>query len=183
MRQLSNVKNLKLKHSLIAFLLILAIISLEIGVLTSKSKLETIQNKIKRRAQTVSRIEAQNSKPDTKALVFSSRKTTERLSTERFIINQEPTKPASAIVLLSYYRAGSSLVGQLLNHHPKVFYLYEPLKLITDGCNYKKSERLTQLQYVMDCELTGLSISHNPKVNKETMQGGIIVRYASNRNF
>jgi len=55
------------------------------------------------------------------------------------------------------------------------------LKLVTDGCNYKKQERLAQLQNVVDCELTGLSVSHNPKVNKETMQGGIMFRTKSQR--
>ncbi|XP_076455708.1 carbohydrate sulfotransferase 6-like [Babylonia areolata] len=42
----------------------------------------------------------------------------------------EPTANTSAevkLILLTYMRSGSSFTGDLFNHHPDVFYVYEPL--------------------------------------------------------
>lgn len=43
---------------------------------------------------------------------------------------QRQTKRRRVIVLLGYHRSGSSFTGDILNLHPDVFYLYEPLRRV-----------------------------------------------------
>ena len=38
--------------------------------------------------------------------------------------NSNPKK----VVLLAYYRGGSSMLGELMNQNPEVFYVFEPLR-------------------------------------------------------
>ena len=44
-------------------------------------------------------------------------------------------KQTSGVVLLTYYRSGSSFLGQILNQHPDVFYHFEPLYPFTRDCS------------------------------------------------
>ena len=41
----------------------------------------------------------------------------------------------SGVVLLTYYRSGSSFLGQLFNQHPDVFYHFEPLFPYSRDCS------------------------------------------------
>lgn len=62
-------------------------------------------------------------------------------------------KNKTAIILVAFHRSGSSFTGELLNIHPDIFYFYEPLKIVADGCGNKKEERLNLLRDLIDCKL------------------------------
>ena len=40
----------------------------------------------------------------------------------------------NGVVILTYYRSGSSFLGQIFNQHPEVFYHFEPLFPYTQDC-------------------------------------------------
>ena len=44
------------------------------------------------------------------------------------------------VIVLAYYRGGSSFLAQLLNHHPDVVYLFEPLT--SPFYEYKTEQRM-----------------------------------------
>lgn len=45
------------------------------------------------------------------------------------------------VVLLAYYRSGSTFTGEFFNQHPQVFYLFEPLLPIVKGYNHTRTTR------------------------------------------
>ncbi|XP_062404315.1 carbohydrate sulfotransferase 1-like [Sardina pilchardus] len=47
----------------------------------------------------------------------------------------------SHVLILAATRSGSSFLGQLFNHHPDVFYLYEPLNHIQSALNSTRANR------------------------------------------
>ena len=60
-------------------------------------------------------------------------------------VKKYSTKSRRNIIIVSHGRSGSSLVGDIFNHHPSVFYMYEPLQAperIT-----KKATNLTKTTY------------------------------------
>ena len=70
---------------------------------------------------------------------------------------QTTKKIKKAIILIAFHRSGSSFTGELLNIHPDVFYSYEPLKLVHDGCGYLyKQERLKLMRDMINCEIPDL---------------------------
>jgi len=70
---------------------------------------------------------------------------------------QTTEKTKKAIILIAFHRSGSSFTGELLNIHPDVFYSYEPLKLVHDGCGYLyKQERLKLMRDMINCEIPDL---------------------------
>ena len=71
---------------------------------------------------------------------------------------QTTQKTRKAIIIVAFHRSGSSFTGELLNIHPDVFYSYEPLKLVNNGCgNIKKEERLKLMQDMINCEIPDIS--------------------------
>ena len=78
-------------------------------------------------------------------------------------------------MLFTFYRSGSTFTGQLLNQHPDVFYLFEPLILAAaeSGRNTYKKELLTKL---FNCSLP-LYSDHNED------QPGYVKDNCARRNF
>lgn len=48
-------------------------------------------------------------------------------------------RPKTIVVLLAYYRSGSTFTGEFFNQHPQVFYLFEPLLQIVKGYNHTRT--------------------------------------------
>ena len=46
--------------------------------------------------------------------------------TRKFELRSKP--PRNNLIIVSHGRSGSSLMGDIFNHHPSVFYMYEPLQ-------------------------------------------------------
>ncbi|XP_031569269.1 carbohydrate sulfotransferase 1-like [Actinia tenebrosa] len=59
------------------------------------------------------------------------------------------------LIILSHSRSGSSFLGQIFNHHPDVFYMYEPfyiMKVTTlDQSNFYESSALRLLDDILNC--------------------------------
>lgn len=50
-----------------------------------------------------------------------------------------------AIVIYAYHRSGSTFTGEILNHHPHIFYLYEPMRFGSVYFEKKKNKRNTKI--------------------------------------
>ena len=60
-------------------------------------------------------------------------------------------KQTKATVLLTYYRSGSSFLGQLFNQHPDVFYHFEPLFPFTRDCSsYSPAFKVRKNQSILN---------------------------------
>ena len=60
------------------------------------------------------------------------------------------------VVLLTYYRSGSSFVGELFNQHPDVFYHFEPLFPYSGDCSDEpayKSEKVNLIEGILKCDM------------------------------
>ena len=93
----------------------------------------------------------------------------------------KPSVTKKAIILVAFHRTGSSFTGELLNIHPDVFYLYEPLKLITDGCHRKEEERIGLIENIIGCKIPGPEASINPLLTQTSLRNDIIFRTKSQR--
>lgn len=71
------------------------------------------------------------------------------------------TTPSLQILLVTYYRSGSTFVGDLLNHYPGVFYHFEPLQVITGVQQVTEDEEITRalelLINLLDCDYRNTS--------------------------
>ena len=66
-----------------------------------------------------------------------------------------PEQKKGAIVL-TYYRSGSSFIGQVLNQHPDVFYHFEPLYPFTRDCSQTpayKQTKIETIEQILKCDL------------------------------
>ena len=65
-------------------------------------------------------------------------------------------KQRNGAILLTYYRSGSSFVGQILNQHPDVFYHFEPLYPFSRDCSaepaYKKI-KIDTVEQILRCDM------------------------------
>ncbi|CBY20999.1 unnamed protein product [Oikopleura dioica] len=78
-------------------------------------------------------------------------------STKRGVEKQRQTK---GTVLLTYYRSGSSFLGQLFNQNPEVFYHFEPLFPFTRDCSSDspafKNEKIENLERILACDMPNM---------------------------
>ena len=49
--------------------------------------------------------------------------------------SENSTSPFKAVIVLTYMRSGSSLTGDILQHAPGAFYIYEPLHSLEKSAN------------------------------------------------
>ena len=74
------------------------------------------------------------------------------------------------VVLLTYYRSGSSLVGELFNQHPDVFYHFEPLFPYSGDCSdqpaYKK-EKVNLIGNILECYMPNWRVLFQKMAPKE----------------
>ncbi|KAH9509347.1 hypothetical protein Btru_046819 [Bulinus truncatus] len=59
----------------------------------------------------------------------------------------KPVAPRVKVIVLSYMRSGSTLCGDLLQAHPDVFYVYEPLLYLWDYYVPKKDKRSSDIRF------------------------------------
>ena len=64
-------------------------------------------------------------------------------------------KQSKSVILLTYYRSGSSFLGQLFNQHPDVFYQFEPLFPYSRDCSIPafKEEKIKVMEQVLKCDM------------------------------
>ena len=66
-------------------------------------------------------------------------------------------KQSNGVVLLTYYRSGSSFLGQILNQHPDVFYHFEPLFPFSRDCSGDtpafKNEKVENIERILRCDM------------------------------
>ncbi|CAG5113402.1 Oidioi.mRNA.OKI2018_I69.chr2.g7513.t1.cds [Oikopleura dioica] len=69
-------------------------------------------------------------------------------------------KQTKGTVLLTYYRSGSSFLGQLFNQHPDVFYHFEPLFPYSRDCSSDspafKKEKIENLERILSCDMPNM---------------------------
>ena len=77
----------------------------------------------------------------------------------QFSMKQSETLPpqTKGVILLTYYRSGSSFVGQVLNQHPDVFYHFEPLYPFTRDCSSSnpafKKTKIETVERILRCDM------------------------------
>lgn len=75
--------------------------------------------------------------------------------TEMGYIDKDIDEPSTNLIILSHSRSGSSFLGQIFNHHPDVFYVYEPfyiMKVTTlDHSSFYESSALQLLNDILNC--------------------------------
>ncbi|XP_070188924.1 carbohydrate sulfotransferase 1-like [Littorina saxatilis] len=68
--------------------------------------------------------------------------------------NKSSIDPEVKLILLTYMRSGSTFTGELFNHHPRVFYFYEPLHSMDFFFQRRKTPALffhrDSMKYVAD---------------------------------
>ncbi len=57
---------------------------------------------------------------------------------------------ATKVLLLTYYRGGSTFLGEIFRRNPEAFYWFEPLGGLLDKAYNKSAERLTKYRLVED---------------------------------
>lgn len=65
----------------------------------------------------------------------------------------------ASVIIFTRYRSGSSFVGELLNQHPDIFYVFEPLKLLPhDGewLQFVREKGPNYLEDVLQCKFNRL---------------------------
>ena len=96
--------------------------------------------------------------PISTTTVSSTKTTTTTITTTNPIIEKIKT----VIILVAFHRSGSSFTGELLNQHPDVFYFYEPLHAITDGCSSDTADnRFNYLKRMINCDIPDLQKNNN----------------------
>ena len=76
------------------------------------------------------------------------------------------------VVLLTYYRSGSSFVGELFNQHPDVFYHFEPLFPYSENCSHSpayKTEKVSLIEDLLKCKMPNWRVIFQ-KMAKRPMQ-------------
>jgi len=61
------------------------------------------------------------------------------------------------VILLTYYRSGSSFLGELFNQHPNAFYHFEPLFPYTQDCSENPAylpEKVEFLNKILRCDMS-----------------------------
>lgn len=61
-------------------------------------------------------------------------------------------RKGTVVIIMAYYRSGSSFFGELFNRNPDVFYLFEPLLPYTPNCGRLYKERLELLYNISKCD-------------------------------
>lgn len=93
----------------------------------------------------------------------------EHLERQKLLKNEALYNHNSTVVLLmAYYRSGSSFTGELFNRNPDVFYLYEPLYTFTPRCETLYEERLDMLSEISRCDFRKVS---------QRMRKGKLIKY------
>jgi len=62
-----------------------------------------------------------------------------------------PNPDQTQLIILTYYRAGSSFFGQIFNQHPEVFYNFEPLYPYGRDCTSKIKDKVDLLENLLSC--------------------------------
>ena len=76
---------------------------------------------------------------------------------------QNPTP----LLILTYYRSGSSFFSQIFNQHPDVFYQFEPIFPYGRDCETKIHEKIKTLDKILRCSFSdSTNWSHKYKVEK-----------------
>ena len=68
-------------------------------------------------------------------------------------LQQHPETQRKNLIIVSHGRSGSTLTGDIFNHHPSVFYMYEPLQ---SAQRVKKNLRNTSYSALVEQYLKGL---------------------------
>ena len=68
-----------------------------------------------------------------------------------------PPEQGERVILFTRYRSGSSFIGQLLNQHPDIYYIFEPFKMFVENIHstthYIHSTTHLYLEQVLACKL------------------------------
>ncbi|KAL1445730.1 hypothetical protein MTO96_044865 [Rhipicephalus appendiculatus] len=63
---------------------------------------------------------------------------------------QEKPPKVRRILVVAYFRSGSSFLGQLLSANPRTFYHYEPLWMLSNAARLRGEAALRGLDYITD---------------------------------
>ncbi|XP_018621399.2 carbohydrate sulfotransferase 1-like [Scleropages formosus] len=86
-----------------------------------------------------------------------------KMSTKNLPAKENPTSMKTHILIFATTRSGSSFLGQLFNHHPDVFYLFEPLFHIERSGTSNHRLYSNVLRRLFDCNLRSLERYIKPR--------------------
>ena len=99
--------------------------------------------------------------------------------------NQSKNGVKSAGIILELMSSGIDELNKFLNQHESVFYQYEPLKIISDGCSTDgMSRKIEYLTDLLNCDYNKMQEKIENVVTQETdssLSGGSVFRYKSDR--
>jgi len=87
---------------------------------------------------------------------FNHEKTEDKNSTSLSLRTTNHNSNQKTIVLFTYYRSGSTFTGQLLNQHPDIFYLFEPLILGITEADFA-DKKINLMKQIFKCDLPKFS--------------------------
>ncbi|RWS21252.1 secreted protein-like protein [Leptotrombidium deliense] len=84
-----------------------------------------------------------------------------------YFINQTSLTTKKVIIIVAYWRSGSSFVGDLLQQNCGTFYSFEPLRVFSEG-NILKDQNLTKafniMQEIINCNFEALPEYHEKSI-------------------
>ena len=99
--------------------------------------------------------------------------------------NSTENDAKSAGIILELMSTGIDELNQFLNQHESVFYQYEPLKIIGDGCSAEgMSRKIEYMKELLNCNYHEMQEKIENTETKQTdscFSGGSVFRYKSNR--
>jgi len=79
--------------------------------------------------------------------------------------NERPELPQSIattqVLILTYYRSGSSFFSQIFNQHPDAFFNFEPIFPFGRDCTSNIAYKVATLKSLLSCDYTSVDWTHN----------------------